>query len=194
MWWSGSAQGQILSAACCRLAMVRIYNSGPGWKQGLTPFVGQQFRKNNSSSSLSKDDTKQFRELSQKIRDTKTNNKTMLTSLSDMMDNYKNLLQPNGIFSQRSSPNNNEIVNIKVNYENLWTAHSWSMRLKLQLKSLKTNTFSVLDSIISEMIKCANDKILAQITKLFNGILDSGIPPKRWSHGLFVQKFKMTIK
>ena len=99
--------------------MVRISNSGPGWKQGLTPFVGQQFRKNNSSSSLSKDDTKQFRELSQKIRDTKTNNKTMLTSLSDMMDNYKNLLQPNGIFSQRSSPNNNEIVNIKVNYENL---------------------------------------------------------------------------
>ena len=68
------------------------------------------------------------------------------------------------------------------------------MRLKLQLKSLKTNRSSVLDSIISEMIKCANDKILARITKLLNGILDSGISPKRWSHGLLVQKFKMTIK
>ena len=42
------------------------------------------------------------------------------------------------------------------------------------------------------MIKCANDKILAQITKFFNGILDSGISPKTWSHGLFVQIFKMT--
>ena len=43
----------------------------------------------------------------------------MLTSLSDMMDNNKNLLQPNRLFSQRSSPNDNEIVNIAVSYENL---------------------------------------------------------------------------
>ena len=43
----------------------------------------------------------------------------MLTSLSDMMDNYKNLLQPNWLFSQRSSSNNNETINIAVSYENL---------------------------------------------------------------------------
>ena len=29
--------------------MVRIFDSGLGWKYGLMPFVGQPFRKKNSS-------------------------------------------------------------------------------------------------------------------------------------------------
>ena len=42
---------QILFAACQRFTMVRIPDNGPGWKLGLTSFVGQPFRKNNSSLS-----------------------------------------------------------------------------------------------------------------------------------------------
>ena len=45
-----SAQIQILFATCQRFTMVRIFDSHPGWKLGLTPFLGQPFRKNNSSS------------------------------------------------------------------------------------------------------------------------------------------------
>ena len=45
-----SAQIQILFAACQRFTMVRIFDSRPGWKFGLTPFLGQPFCKNNSSS------------------------------------------------------------------------------------------------------------------------------------------------
>ena len=33
--------------------MVRISDNGPGWKKGQTPFVGQPYHKNNSSSSSS---------------------------------------------------------------------------------------------------------------------------------------------
>ena len=50
---SGSAKVQILYAVFWRFAMVRISDSGPDWKQGLKRFVGQSFRKNNSSSSSS---------------------------------------------------------------------------------------------------------------------------------------------
>ena len=32
--------------------MVRISDSGPGWKSGFTPFDVQTFRKSNSSSTL----------------------------------------------------------------------------------------------------------------------------------------------
>ena len=45
---SRSAQVQILLAACRRFAMVMISDNGSGWKKGLTPFVGQPYRKNNS--------------------------------------------------------------------------------------------------------------------------------------------------
>ena len=45
------ARVQILLAACRRFAMVKISNCVPSWKYGLMPFVGQPFRKNNSSSS-----------------------------------------------------------------------------------------------------------------------------------------------
>ena len=44
------------------------------------------------------------------------------------------------------------------------------MRLKLQLKSLKTNKSPGFDSIISGMIKCANDKMLAQTAKFLKKI------------------------
>ena len=42
----------------------------------------------------------------------------MLPLVSDMMKHHKNLLQPNRFTPCRSS-NNNEIVNIGINYENL---------------------------------------------------------------------------
>ena len=45
----GSAQAQILLAACWRFVMVRISDNGPGWKLGQMLFVGQPHRKNNSS-------------------------------------------------------------------------------------------------------------------------------------------------
>ena len=51
---SGSAQVQMLLAACRRFAMLRISDNGPFWKQGQTPFVSQPYHKNNSSSSSSK--------------------------------------------------------------------------------------------------------------------------------------------
>ena len=44
------------------------------------------------------------------------------------------------------------------------------------------------------MIKCANDKILAEISKLFNAILDSGICPKKRGHGFIVPIFKHANK
>ena len=39
---SGSAQVQILVAACSRIAIVRSYDNGSDWKQGLAAFVGQR--------------------------------------------------------------------------------------------------------------------------------------------------------
>ena len=40
---SGSSQVQVLLAVCRRFMMVRISDSGPGWKKGLMPFIGQPF-------------------------------------------------------------------------------------------------------------------------------------------------------
>ena len=48
---SGYAQIQILLTVCQRFAMMRISDRGPGWKQNLTSFVIQLFRKNILSSS-----------------------------------------------------------------------------------------------------------------------------------------------
>ena len=42
---SGSAQVQILLAACQIFAMVRISDNGPGLKYGWTPLVGQPYHK-----------------------------------------------------------------------------------------------------------------------------------------------------
>ena len=36
-----------------RFAMVKTFDNTSSWKEGLTPFVGQPFRKNNSPSSSS---------------------------------------------------------------------------------------------------------------------------------------------
>ena len=40
----------ILLASCQRCAMVRVPDTGFGWKQGLTPLVGQIYHKINSST------------------------------------------------------------------------------------------------------------------------------------------------
>ena len=98
----------------------------------------------------------------------------MLKSVSDIIKHHKNLRQVNQIISPCNSSSNSEIVNIVLTMNSPFTIYE----IKNVVKSLKTKKFLGLDSIISEMIKCANDKMLTQITKLFNAILDSGIYSK----------------
>ena len=43
------------------------------------------------------------------------------------------------------------------------------------------------------MIKCSNNILLSQITKLFDLILDTGYNPETWNHGL-IQYTKMVLK
>ena len=122
---------------------------------------------------------------------TKSNANTMLC---DVMEHYKNLLQPNQIISPCFPSKNNGIVNIGINYENLLKSPFTIDEIKNAVKSLKINKSPVLDSITSEMIKCTNDKIFAQITKLLNEILDSGICTKTWGYGLIEPIFKQDNK
>ena len=122
---------------------------------------------------------------------TKSNANTMLC---DVMEHYKNLLQPNQIIAPYSPSKNNGIVNIGINYENLLKSPFTIDEIKNAVKSLKINKSPVLDSVTSEMIKCTNDKIFAQITKLLNEILDSGICTKTWGYGLIEPMFKQDNK
>lgn len=66
----------------------------------------------------------------------------MLPFVSDMMEHHKNLLQPNRITPCLLS-NNNEIVNIGINYETLLNSLFTIDEIKNAIKSIKHRNLQV---------------------------------------------------